>query len=502
VDWGLVETGHVGWMGRKGDVVPLGGAHDYTDQKDIFPVPFSVASGVVIRTEPARFWGRQNQLIPPTLPWEGEGVEIRTLLWDEAESLYRVWYDTRAGLGYAFSKDLKNWQKPLVSSVEWESSAKTNICYLRNPDDVKRGMFQHPGEVRAGRHNSIFIDPRAPAAERFKTTFVASTRVEELRAFAARKGKPLSPMVSPSSGNTLFGQYSADGVGWTVIPEPILLHDADTLSVFGWDPVFERYFTYTRLFELGRRTVGYAESADFRDFPLPWSALAPGPTDPPYVDYYANSHTFYPGHPDLRLIFLMVYDRSLDKSEIRLAVSRNGKLWSQVPGGPIIAPGTTGDWTRPDAWDASFVHTAPHLVRAPDGQMLLPMGGNRMPHKFPRRALQSGANAVAAWLEDRLAGLEAAERGEFTTPFLKLNARKILLNLRTERAGFIQVQLHDQTFAPVAGHTFAQSDPLTGDDLSLPVTWNGRGDVSALRGQLVYLRFRLRAAKLFAIQGG
>jgi len=247
------------------------------------------------------------------------------------------------------------------------------------------------------------------------------------------------------------------------------------------------------LFELGRRTIARTASKNFRDFPLPHSVLAPGPEDKPYVDFYANSMSTYPGIPSLRLIFGLVYDRSIDDSYVQLATSRNGTLWHWMPGPPVLEGGPQG------TWEAYFPRTIPSFVPTPDDRMMICYNANLMPHKFPRQVFQGGGWGVLSWKRDRLAALEAPERGEFTTCFLKLLRNRILLNMETERAGEIVVQAYDANFQPIEGRTFAEADALTGDGISVPVTWNGESDMQTYRDQIVYLRFKMRAAKLYAI---
>ena len=41
--------------------------------------------------------------------------------------------------------------------------------------------------------------------------------------------------------------------------------------------------------------------------------------------------------------------------------------------------------------------------------------------------------------------------------------------------------------------------PLRGDSLSAPVTWNGRGDLAALRGERIAIRISMSRARLFSV---
>ncbi|MAE63204.1 MAG: hypothetical protein CMJ18_02930 [Phycisphaeraceae bacterium] len=50
---------------------------------------------------------------------------------------------------------------------------------------------------------------------------------------------------------------------------------------------------------------------------------------------------------------------------------------------------------------------------------------------------------------------------------------------------------------PIEGFAFKDCDPVRGNRVDWPVTWNGNGDLSQLKGRPVHLRFRLKIANLF-----
>ena len=122
-----------------------------------------------------------------------------------------------------------------------------------------------------------------------------------------------------------------------------------------------------------------------------------------------------------------------------------------------------------------------------------------MPHKFPRHKFGGSMQYAAWWPADRLAAIEAPQEGAFTSAAMNLRGNRIILNLQSDRTGGIQVELRDEKFRAIAGHTFADSDKLFGDEQTATATWNGKGDVSEYKDQKMYLCFRLRAAKLFSI---
>ena len=101
------------------------------------------------------------------------------------------------------------------------------------------------------------------------------------------------------------------------------------------------------------------------------------------------------------------------------------------------------------------------------------------------------------WQPDRLVALQADTDGELTLGPRECEGRELRLNYRTEPNGWIKAELMPPTLwpaehlAPLAGHSFAECAPLRGDSLSAPVTWNGRGDLAALRGERIAIRISM-----------
>ena len=52
---------------------------------------------------------------------------------------------------------------------------------------------------------------------------------------------------------------------------------------------------------------------------------------------------------------------------------------------------------------------------------------------------------------------------------------------------------------PLPGYSLDDADPLVGDELSRVVTWNGRSDLSALKGRLVSIRIHMARARLYSL---
>jgi hypothetical protein len=90
--------------------------------------------------------------------------------------------------------------------------------------------------------------------------------------------------------------------------------------------------------------------------------------------------------------------------------------------------------------------------------------------------------------------------GNFTTPPLTFEGRRLALNLNASAMGQVQVELREADGRPIPGFDFQQCDPLHGNSLERTVTWERKSSVESLAGRPVRIAFRLSAAKLYAFQ--
>ncbi len=492
VDWSLVQAGFIEYVDKAtGKIIPLSDSHELTSQDQVQAAPFAIPRGIKLSVQQPQLGGSINDLYPPPAGRQNRG-EVHTLVFDHSDQLYKLWYKMGNGVAFATSPDLKTWTEISVRMAE--GSTSTGLCVLNAAELLEKGVMKDMEGANMRNPNAFFVDPAAPPAERYKCTFLARL-AEKNPAYGARHSMPVSEMTGDAS-TVIFGATSPDGVSWTVIEKPLMLHDADTLTVTKWDPNTRQYVMYTRLWELGRRTIARAVTKDFRNWPLPETIVGPGSDQSPTEDYYVNAWAFYPGNPQLRLFFVLVYDREYDGARVRLATSRDGLVFHFTPGPNVIDRGEEG------TDEHGFIAPMPSLVRTPDNRMILFYNANKNPHKYPRYKFGSSVQRMAQWQADRLVALEAKDVGEFTTPLLKLEGARISLNMAAAAPGGILVELRDEKFHPIPGFSFADADKMTGDDANLSVTWGGKSDLGSLKGKAIYLKFKMNNAKLFALSAG
>lgn len=450
-----------------------------------------VPYGLKIVPEPAE---RSKPWLVPDRPWE-KMLAWTTVLHEEGR--YRCWTQTilnghemkltiesgRAmevsgnATSYAESTDGWNWTKPSLKLYSWGGSFENNLV---SPD---------------GNSASVFRDDHGPAEERYKMTHFDAL-------------PPETGASKPQYG--LYGLTSPDGLRWKRNPKPIVRYFSDTENVIAWDSLLGKYVGYFRHHVAGR-TIARAETDDFWNWPALQPLFYPGPMDSPADDYYTNGYTVYPDDPSLRLLFASIYHHDSDGSDVRLAVSREGRSYQWLSYEPIIRVGETG------AWDCAQIYPGPNLLHLPDGRLALPIRGHDTSHNehwfqtFYKSYPRGSGIGWAIWKDGRLAGIEAAHMGEFTSKPAQFEGSRIQINARTARSGSIEVELREQNTAgssrrdaapgqAIPGFAFADSIPFRGDEVWSDCRWKDKVDLVALRGKSIEMAVRLNSAKLFALR--
>ena len=247
-------------------------------------------------------------LLKAERPWESflvTGVRVIRVgdVWHMWYSSYDAAYrnDGDYYFCYARSADGVRWERPNLGFVEYGGSRDNNIA--------AKGAFG----------SCVFLDPGAPAGERFKCVYTGFVGGEW----------------------HLFGATSPDGIRWTRLPQPLMRRNTDTDNVCIPEPD-GRYRFYVRMWTggtyRGTRVVGYTESRAFAGpLPEPRVILAPDGKDPGDLHFY-NSAAAKLGDA-LYVMFPSGYTTSDELARPHLAVSRDGTTFSRVGRGPVLELG-------------------------------------------------------------------------------------------------------------------------------------------------------------------
>ena len=498
-NWHWIRQGEVRWLDRQGqrrgtgsENIHLAPTDEAIDPQELTYRPVDSPSGIELRLRPAK---RIGPLLRAEKPWEGAhgsyhpdhsggGVSISVIF--KEGGVYRGWGSPITTSGpppghrffyYLESHDGLTWTRPNLGLYEFEGSRANNILKEWEPT------------------GTIFIDPSASSAERYK-----------LVAWNVASGATVNYKLEG-----IRGGVSPDGLRWKILPEPIEHHFSDTQVVGYYDVGLGKYVLYTRRFSLGarsaqappdigrtwnrvaRRSIGRTEGEDFRHFPPPETIWEPGPPLGPSDVLYSNARTTVPGAPDHHLLFPTVYHISDDTTSIVMASSHDGKLWHHVPGPPLLTTGPFG------AWDGGCIFSHPNLLELPDGTFALPYTGYSVPHKYPRGKFKF-APGYATWPKGRLVAVEAAARGEFATVGVMPPSRKLRLNVLTKRGGSVLVEVAHLDGKPVPGRSFSAATPIVGDHHWTTIHWKGKEDLGYTEGRPIFFRFRMHKAQLFGLE--
>ncbi|MBX3177429.1 MAG: hypothetical protein KF886_08720 [Candidatus Hydrogenedentes bacterium] len=358
----------------------------------------------------------------------------------------------------------------------------------------------------------IFIDPIAPAEERFKAVWTGHLTRAQFDAFREKRPDGWEPKAVFLLGeqdkvSCLRASVSPDGIAWTTLPEPLVVEYCDTLNTAYYDVQRKKYVIYTRFWSVGpaagdwpvdirgnwtgvgRRAIGRTESDNFREFPPSTMILEPSPDMLPSEQLYTNSYTTVPGAPDQHLMFPTLWNASIDDTtRITMASSHDGRVWHWVPGGNLLE-------TRPfGQWDGGCIWGMPDLVELGNGDWGLPYLGHNVSHKYPR-GIRSGGVGYAVWPKGRMVALEAGGEGCFTMIPIIPPGKTIKLNAVTKRTGWIKVEVLGSE-----GRTFEHCDPVIGDRHWTPISWGGETEAIHKLEEPVTLTFKLYQAALYGIE--
>ncbi len=418
-------------------------------------------------------------------PWEGVTCDYHTVF--EDDGVFRMYYRGSSHEGYAIaallepgeeaapvhhenicyaeSADGITWTRPSLGLIEFDGSKDNNIVWLDEEGDTTDLV--------------PFVDgnPDAKPAERYKGIVWKGSRV--------------------------FAVASPDAVTWRFMrEEPILTEGPfDSQNVPFWDPWKQEYAIFTRgkigtggSFGGGYRWIRRASSPDF----LNWSRLELiDAGDTPREHLYTNGTTPYRRAPGVYLAFPRRFcpDRKpredspwMGTSDSVFMSSRDGLHWDRRFMESLMRPGIGArNWTsRNNLLSNGIVET---------GENELSM------YALRHRDFPSVHFERVAWRKDGFVSASAGYNGgELTTRPLAFEGRELELNYSTSAVGSIRVELQDADGRAIPGFGLADHPEMFGDEVAGVTRWNGGGDVSALSGRAVRLRFEIRDADVYSFR--
>ena len=414
----------------------------------------------------------------------------------------------------------------------------TDGVHFDRPDQGRGEINGHRNIVipdMVGGLGNPFWDPQAPPGERWK--YLTDYQ---------RRG--------------LYLYTSADGYDWTRRRNIVLPFRSGTQSSTYYDDQRQVYMSYHRsgIFHtpggVTQRSSVVTEHEDLRvtqpftpltqreylDLraeyplrdPLPWwvdnGPLTPGgfgmeyphlfdptPEDPVGTDFYLTKAMKYPYAPDTYLAFPVGYfhyygdgpeartvlgleERGLGSGplESQIAVSRDGLDWKRHPEPAYVGIG------RHQGRDVVTAYIGHGMIRR--GEELWQYYFGETHYHSPHTQDPDGRGVYR--LVQRLDGFISLDSpyGHETTVVtrpLVFEGDRLQLNVDTDAVGYLQVGFLDEQGQPIEGYTVDDCVYVNGDFIAKEVDWLEAGaDVSPLAGRTVQVVFRMRGAKLYAMQ--
>ena len=317
-----------------------------------------------------------------------------------------------------------------------------------------------------------------------------------------------------SKWRALYAMCSADGIHWRPMSEEPLSMEGtfDTVNTAFWDSQTECYRCFTRYFEnlvpdtpeagvLGRNptVVRAIQSSTSQDF-LNWTPVVHHRYDDGYenMQLYTNATIPCPGAEHIYLSFPNRY--------VQERIVRPNHPYPGVNDALFMASRDCVNWKRyAEAWvrpgldhlnwtDRNNYPTWGLVETSATEWSIYISEHYRHPGTPPRlRRLAIRPHGFVSIHADFVGG-------QFVTKPLIFSGRQLRLNYSTSAAGFVQVEIQDPQGKPLAGFTLHDMNPVFGDELDAPMEWAEGGDISALIGKPVRLRFVLRDADVFAFR--
>ena len=432
-----------------------------------------------------------NPVLRADKPWEGNDVRVSSVIFDEAEQLFRMWYSGRTfkarggdsgivveGEGdsvicLATSKDGVDWDKSPLGKVEFQGSKENNI--LPN--------------------------------EQFKPYFFLDLHEED----PSKRYKGLERRGTMSSTMQFDLYYSADGFQWTACEDNPVIDTSPRIGrwgptdFMGWDPVRQVYAVHMenslhRNSPMGKRLIGRAESPDMIHWSEPETIIVPDDRDPPDTEFYHMPAITYEG---LYLGLLWNFRTTNTTILPQIVFSRDGIHYNRDYREPFIARGANG------SFDASVVYPITPIVHG-DSVLVYYSGAN---WRSPEDLLALGDRAtcavgLATSPRDGFVSFDGAKstHSQVVTRSFTFSGSQLHLNLKAARQQWgagpcdVRAEILEATHHVISGFSFKQCDPITRSGLDHVVSWNGRSDLSKLVGRPIKLRFYFKNAKLYAFQ--
>ena len=463
-------------------------------EKQLFADDVMIAykSGIERKCHAAKKLGKP--VLEGDKPWEyveSEGVKIPyagiygTVLRDEKTGRFRMWYNVYKKICYAESTDGVNWEKPVLGQLG--TTNMINLFDFQSPSFILDKMETDP----AKRYKAIGSKEgfSKEIIDRLKSKFRFSESYHRNFAYCAA--------------------YSADGLSWTMYPDPILM-GMDTITL-AQDPLTGEYLAFHKQTQDPRsfgRQVFLSTSKDI----LSWSntelVMATDEIDHiearkleggTHSEIYNMSAFYYAGQwLGLITIFRCIGEPLVNGKakagqkgiiDVQLVHSRDGCKWQRCSDrSPVIPAGPYG-------YDKGMVFGVCNTPVIVGDEMWMYYSASTDIHcgSSPEKKISI---ARAAWRLDGMVSLCAGDsEGIIETVPFNQQGTKLYVNADVSK-GQLCAEILDEGGKVIPGYEKASCQPLNGSSVHQSVIWKNSGNLP--RGKTIRLRFYLTHGKLYS----
>ncbi|MDR0901159.1 MAG: hypothetical protein LBM92_00115 [Opitutaceae bacterium] len=418
----------------------------------------------------------------------GAGPKSGGLWWSPEKQIFELWY--AAGwvrtIAYATSRDGIHWDRPNLP--------------------LKPGTNQViPSDIPEDSSSIVRDYDTADPQKKFKL-FLRSGRARDRARYFT----------------------SPDGIDWTPVRIGGLTGDRSTMF---YNPFRKKWVFTLRWNSPQGRSRAYWEADDFErgmnwlpDEPFPWTRAdkldLPDPRIGDKTQLYNLDAVAY---ESLMLGFFEILHgpgnnigaaKGIPKfTGLNFAYSRDGFNWHRPDRKMAINSEQTAG-----KWDRGYVQSLNNIcvIRGDKlwfyyigfaGDENVRMGENGVLTSMRSGLYANAATGIATLRRDGFASLNAgASGGSLLTRPVKFSGSRLFVNADAPR-GTLRAEICDESGAPIAPYTLANSIPFTGDSTLAPLTWKTGGkittaahhsDLSALAGKTIRIRFNLTNGKLYS----
>ncbi len=443
-----------------------------------------------------------------------------SVLYDEGR--YRLWYNLHKEfprvpgekpqgpcVAYAESDDGLSWRKPTFSHVKRYGFEESNIVFTGGPDSWSMEL------------GNVFVDPVAPAEERYKMLYPTW---ESGHIYGAVDGVPYVPEAGVLRGRPLTRTASMDQVSAHLSRALHRFAECGHLRPGARQVRRLRAHHVESWWAQHRRPPGEGDAARPCQSPA-WSPMttATGPI-PSHLcrrsprrlqrRLYNPAYSRYEGAERAHFMFPSALHHRSGRTPVQVAVSRDNRTWRRPTREifvPIGAPWTFRRSPHPRGarnpcplartiWRSTTVRKTGRTV-APS----TPSGPPTVATTKPRWVVSSSSGTASSVSKPkrmkarsgpgRCSSKGGASSSTWNPPGPDPRLKVQLLAVDPES---FESYWTDDTPAP--GYSFADSIPLTSDELDGVVRWTHGAELGQWAGKPVRLHFLLRDVRLYAFQ--